>query len=83
MNVENMDSHTLLLVIILVFNAGGFVWLSRNHFHTINKRLRGLSKRLSTLDDRLRRTEGVVVGIDRQLSSVVKFIMKESSLEGK
>ena len=29
------DANFILGVLILVFNAGGFVWLARNHFHRL------------------------------------------------
>jgi len=43
----------LLILAGLIFNAGGFVWIARNHFHTVNKRLDSHAAALRDIKDRL------------------------------
>ena len=60
------DANLLLGILILVFNAGGFVWLSRNHFHRLTvdiAKLQGsvdsILRMLTDHERRISRQEGV------------------------
>jgi len=55
----------LLILAGLIFNAGGFVWIARNHFVTVNKRLDNHAAALRDLKDRLIKIETLFVAHDR------------------
>jgi len=55
-----MDIRTYVVIGVfiagVIFNAGGFIWLARNHFSCV-------IKRLDAIDDRLRLLEIKVAGV--------------------
>jgi len=55
----------LLILAGLIFNAGGFVWIARNHFHTVNKRLDNHAGALRDIKDRLITIETMFKAHDR------------------
>jgi hypothetical protein len=46
----------------IIFNAGGFVWLARNHFRTVTDKLKEHDERFSGIEQRLARIEGRLNG---------------------
>lgn len=52
------DFRTMLIIGSVIFNAGGFVWLARNHFHSVNKRLDAIEARLRDIEINLARLNG-------------------------
>ena len=47
-----------LFFLTLLFNAGGFVWLAKNHMAHVEKALDGLTERVSELEEAVARIEG-------------------------
>jgi hypothetical protein len=45
-------------VVVIAFNAGGFAWLARNHFHAVNGRLDRIDATLTSLTERVSHIEG-------------------------
>ena len=53
-----MTITQLLIIAGVLFNVGGFFWLARNHFTTINKRLDSHAEALRDLRTAVARIEG-------------------------
>ena len=54
------DARTLLILASIVFNIGGFFWLARNHFHTVNNRLETIEQRMGHMEVVVGRIEALV-----------------------
>ena len=52
----------ILALVVIIFNVGGFVWLSRNHFQEVNRRLDAHQELLTDISNRLSVLEGVWEG---------------------
>ena len=48
----------VLAVLTIIFNAGGFVWLAKNHMKHVQDTLDRMSERLSILERTVARIEG-------------------------
>jgi len=46
--------------VILAFQTGGFFWLAKNHFHTVNKKLDALQGDVTNLRERMGKFEGLL-----------------------
>ena len=50
----------MVFLVILIFNAGGFVWMTFNHLTHIKKALDEILERLGLLEQRVARMEGEI-----------------------
>jgi len=57
--VSAADIRLILIIAGIVFNFGGFVWLARNHFHSVNKRLDSIELRLHDMELLVTRIEQI------------------------
>lgn len=48
----------VLAVVTIIFNAGGFVWLARNHMRHVQETLDGLTERVTAIEQAVARIEG-------------------------
>jgi hypothetical protein len=56
-----MSAQTGLLalaVLTIIFNAGGFLWLAKNHMRHVQEALNDLTVRLGTVEQAVARIEG-------------------------
>lgn len=52
----------VLIIAGIVFNFGGFFWLAKNHFHSVNKRLDSVEERLLDIQNTVIRLETICEG---------------------
>jgi hypothetical protein len=53
-------SPILIGIVVVVFNAGGVIYLAKNHFAHVNAALSRIDTRLSNLEQRISRLEGAL-----------------------
>lgn len=75
--MPNLSPNFWLSLVVIVFNAGGFVWLARNHFHAVNERLDRIDKRMAENDARIFEMHGQVSVMRTQLQMVVDVFLKD------
>jgi hypothetical protein len=56
-----MDMSPFIIgAIVVIFNAGGVIYLAKNHFAHVNTALARIDSRLSSLEQRISRLEGAL-----------------------
>jgi len=75
------ESRTILIVCTLIFNLGGFFWIAKNHFHTVNKKLDKVEATLDTLSDRMTDVSMRLGHIEGRCETVCKVAMQNLGLK--
>lgn len=59
-------SSDILILLTVIFNAGGFVWIARNHMAHVNKTLENLTDRVGALEVVVARIESRCILIHKR-----------------